>query len=81
MRGVIDLGIIPPPHGNHLHHHAIDLAPTILAATQSQTPATMQGRDMSPLYLSSKAAESLSLPWRTEFFADCCLPVVVRGRG
>jgi arylsulfatase A-like enzyme len=48
----------------------VDLARTILAATQSPAPATMQGRDMSPLYLSSKPAESLSPPWRTEFFYE-----------
>ncbi|MCC7424421.1 MAG: sulfatase [Planctomycetaceae bacterium] len=48
----------------------VDLAPTILAATRSPAPATMQGRDISPLYLSSMSAESLSPPWRTEFFYE-----------
>lgn len=43
----------------------VDLAPTILAAAGVKAPATMQGRDLAPLYL---AAEKPS--WRTEFFYE-----------
>ncbi len=43
----------------------VDLAPTILAATGLKAPATMQGRDLAPLYL---AAEKPA--WRTEFFYE-----------
>jgi arylsulfatase A-like enzyme len=42
-----------------------DLAPTILAATGVAAPKTMQGRDMSPLYLAPKQPA-----WRTEFFYE-----------
>ena len=42
----------------------VDLAPTILAAAGVQAPTTMQGRDISPLYLAEKPA------WRTEFFYE-----------
>jgi arylsulfatase A-like enzyme len=44
---------------------SVDLAPTILAATGVKAPATMQGRDMAPLYL---AAEKPA--WRQEFFYE-----------
>ncbi len=43
----------------------VDLAPTILAATGIKAPATMQGRDIAPLYL---AAERPA--WRNEFFYE-----------
>ena len=43
----------------------VDLAPTILAATGLIAPATMQGRDFSPLYREDKKPE-----WRTEFFYE-----------
>ncbi len=43
----------------------VDLAPTILAATGIKAPATMQGRDLAPLYL---AAEKPA--WRSEFFYE-----------
>jgi arylsulfatase A-like enzyme len=43
----------------------VDLAPSILAATGVKAPATMQGRDISPLYL---AAEKPA--WRDEFFYE-----------
>jgi arylsulfatase A-like enzyme len=43
----------------------VDLAPTILAATGIKAPATMQGRDLAPLYL---AAEKPA--WRDEFFYE-----------
>ena len=43
----------------------VDLAPTILAVTGIKAPATMQGRDLAPLYL---AAEKPA--WRTEFFYE-----------
>ena len=43
----------------------VDLAPTILAATGTEAPKTMQGRDIAPLYL---AAEKPA--WRTEFFYE-----------
>jgi len=43
----------------------VDLAPTILAAAGIKAPATMQGRDISPLYL---AAEKPA--WRKEFFYE-----------
>jgi arylsulfatase A-like enzyme len=43
----------------------VDLAPTILAATGVEAPATMQGRDFSPLYLAAS-----SPAWRQEFFYE-----------
>lgn len=43
----------------------VDLAPTILAATGIAAPATMQGRDLSPLYLAEQKPA-----WRTEFFYE-----------
>ena len=43
----------------------VDLAPTILAATGLKAPVTMQGRDISPLYLAATKPE-----WRTEFFYE-----------
>jgi arylsulfatase A-like enzyme len=43
----------------------VDLAPTILAAAGLAVPATMQGRDLTPLYLST-----LPPAWRTEFFYE-----------
>ncbi len=48
---------------------SVDLAPTILAATGIKVPATMQGRDIAPLYL---AAEKPA--WRSEFFYELALP-------
>lgn len=43
----------------------VDLAPTILAATGIQAPATMQGRDIAPLYLAAQKPD-----WRAEFFYE-----------
>ncbi len=43
----------------------IDLAPTILASTGIPAPATMQGRDIAPLYLTDGTDD-----WRTEFFYE-----------
>ena len=43
----------------------VDLAPTILAATGIPAPATMQGRDLAPLYLAEQKPA-----WRTEFFYE-----------
>jgi len=43
----------------------VDLAPTILATAQITPPATMQGRNLAPLYLAAT-----NLPWRTEFFYE-----------
>ena len=43
----------------------VDLAPTILAATGILAPKTMQGHDLSPLYLAE-----LRTAWRTEFFYE-----------
>jgi len=43
----------------------VDLAPTILAAANIKPPATMQGRDLAPLYLAASKPE-----WRTEFFYE-----------
>ncbi len=43
----------------------VDLAPTILAATEIPTPTRMQGRDISPLYLAKTKPA-----WRTEFFYE-----------
>ena len=43
----------------------VDLAPTILAASGVKAPATMQGRDIAPLYLATKKPD-----WRTEFFYE-----------
>jgi arylsulfatase len=44
---------------------SVDLAPTILAAAGVPAPATMQGRDMAPLYLAAKPPA-----WRDEFFYE-----------
>ncbi|MCM2371659.1 sulfatase family protein [Aporhodopirellula aestuarii] len=46
---------------------SIDLAPTILSAVGIEAPERMQGRDMSPLYLSDSGE---SVDWRTEFFYE-----------
>lgn len=43
----------------------VDLAPTILHAAGISAPATMQGHDMSPLYLGAAPPE-----WRSEFFYE-----------
>lgn len=43
----------------------VDLAPTILTAAGIQPPPTMQGRDLSPLYLSTTKPE-----WRSEFYYE-----------
>lgn len=43
----------------------VDLAPTILAAAGIQPPATMQGRNVSPLYLAAEKPK-----WREEFFYE-----------
>lgn len=43
----------------------VDLAPTILAATGIKAPASMQGRDIAPLYLSE-----VKPAWRSEFFYE-----------
>lgn len=47
----------------------VDLAPTILAAAQINAPATMQGRNLAPLYLPTRPLSD-ALPWRTEFFYE-----------
>ncbi len=46
----------------------VDLAPTILNAVGLPTPASMQGTDLSPLYLKDKSAQPV--PWRTEFLYE-----------
>ncbi|WP_168211114.1 sulfatase family protein [Mariniblastus fucicola] len=43
----------------------VDLAPTILTAAGIETPATMQGTDMSPLYLAGEKPQ-----WRKDFFYE-----------
>ena len=43
----------------------VDLAPTILSAVGMDTPNTMQGRDVSPLYLADEKPD-----WRDEFFYE-----------
>ena len=43
----------------------VDLAPTILAAAGIKAPATMQGRDLAPLYLATPKPA-----WRAEFFYE-----------
>jgi arylsulfatase A-like enzyme len=45
----------------------VDVAPTILAAANLSAPATMQGRDFAPLYLSDSIPEP---PWRQCFFYE-----------
>jgi arylsulfatase A-like enzyme len=42
-----------------------DLAPTILGFAGLPAPATMQGRDIAPLYLTDGVSD-----WRTEFFYE-----------
>lgn len=43
----------------------VDLAPTILAAAGIEAPSSMQGKDLSPLYLSGEKQD-----WRAEFFYE-----------
>jgi arylsulfatase A-like enzyme len=43
----------------------VDLAPAILSAAGIQPPATMQGRDFTPLYLAANKPD-----WRNEFFYE-----------
>jgi arylsulfatase A-like enzyme len=43
----------------------LDVAPTLVAAAGLAVPAVMQGRDLSPLYLSPRAPD-----WRDEFFYE-----------
>ncbi|WDI41054.1 sulfatase family protein [Bremerella sp. P1] len=43
----------------------VDLAPTILAAAGIPAPVAMQGKDLSPLYLSQNKPQ-----WRSEFFYE-----------
>jgi arylsulfatase len=43
----------------------VDLAPTILAATNSARPARMQGQDFAPLYISHSEQE-----WRQDYFYE-----------
>lgn len=43
----------------------VDLAPTILAVAGIAAPATMQGKDLGPLYLADSKPD-----WRTEFFYE-----------
>lgn len=43
----------------------IDVAPTLVAAAGQPVPSGMQGRDLSPLYLSGRAPA-----WRDEFFYE-----------
>jgi len=45
----------------------VDIAPTILSATNITAPKSMQGRDFAPLYRESKIP---ALPWREEFFYE-----------
>lgn len=47
----------------------IDLAPTILAAAGIPIPASMQGRDMSTLYLGENT-QAAAASWRKEFFYE-----------
>jgi len=46
----------------------VDLAPTILSAAEIDAPKTMQGTDVSTLYLESDAAEAVE--WRDDFFYE-----------
>ena len=50
---------------NHDFTLNVDLAPTILAATGINAPKSMQGRDISPLYLAKDKPQ-----WRDEFFYE-----------
>jgi arylsulfatase A-like enzyme len=43
----------------------VDLAPTILTAANLQTPPSMQGKDLAPLYLAGERPT-----WRTEFLCE-----------
>lgn len=49
---------------------SVDLAPTILGAVGISAPQTMQGRDMSDLYLPDSAGTEPIAPWRDEFFYE-----------
>ena len=46
----------------------VDLAPTILNALGMKIPGSMQGTDLSPLYLTEKSDQPV--PWRTEFLYE-----------
>lgn len=46
----------------------VDIAPTLLAAAGVSAPATMQGRDFSPLYLGKSGGEAPA--WRSDFLHE-----------
>lgn len=48
---------------------SVDLAPTILAVAGVEIPKSMQGDDISPLYLNAGPAD-MKPQWRTEFFYE-----------
>ena len=48
----------------------VDLAPTLLGAAQVPVPDSMQGRDLSDLYLRGNAIKLLRKPWRREFYYE-----------
>lgn len=52
---------------NHELTLSVDLAPTILSVAGIPTPDSMQGADMSPLYLPDSDNR---VPWRKEFFYE-----------
>ena len=59
---------LPDARRNQVNHDMalnVDLAPTLLTAAGIAVPATMQGRDLAPLYLDKTPAD-----WRTEFFYE-----------
>jgi arylsulfatase A-like enzyme len=49
---------------------SVDLAPTILSAAGIEAPSTMQGRDISPLYLAPNNDGQGNPQWRSEFFYE-----------
>lgn len=48
---------------------SVDLAPTILRAAGVEVPESMQGQDISPLYLDNDLADAKP-QWRSEFFYE-----------
>ena len=48
----------------------VDLAPTILNAAGISAPTTMQGRDMSPLYLAADPAQAARMAEMRSRFAE-----------
>ena len=52
---------------------SVDLAPTILSAANIDIPDSMQGKNLSPLYMSDGSGGDQKPVWRDEFFYELSL--------